>query len=884
MLIGRIQQFVDGLSQYVPLGEEDTCGLNEFKLQFSELNQDSQLNKDSEAWILFCCFSRWQKIRATPFREQLTNLANVDQIWLDLAIELIDEMPKSYLDESDKILHHVDELPDQIKPLLMTSQAITPLPIVKSTSKRALSIKELFRIRNKHDAFEVGDETYSNAWEYFCKKIAPSWECQEDNAWVLYPELLELINHYQEQGHNLLFTEKLKEFNSNIINLPLEEVNYFYSLSFNFRGEKTYLFEILVDCWAGTDFHGEKLIEIARLLHGKNPNWISTNLLVQPMYESKEIGRYFSLSKFRQLVSELSAGESHVVQDELKRFREVLFIATEITPQLIDQLGTLYQLRWSEIVDKDDFVAPLNFIHQSWLQLAQFLAGASLIDNYYSFLMPSLEQNSVWLIHEMREWPLTTFPLNFYILSDDNKQLIYLPDSVNHYRAKGTFYNCINPAKPIPLTAKEKARLFRVDPDSSNYFKRIDSKKTISKETVERVKQLVLDSLYIEGLSGELDNASTQSLNAEIAYTRYYYQYIKDLELTNPEEYANLCAHTIQFNDTCLTVKKVLDNVVRDKECVASNGKFFLKLVLDYQPDTTFVRPNVGYPDLFNDYSLDRFVEQHGLRKQSARLIYRDTVIDHEEALRCLMTLFVSLMTRHFNVVYGTGCKIEVFGLNNWTTATGKKIFDEIWSLIDGGNLKIARSIYTSIQESIIEPAINDRSYKSTLTRYPDTSGWLESIKSNDLFNAENAIYFSLEKIFHVLIVLWELEKNDSKKLLLSQCLDALLNIEQPISPGHIYSSNPYKLGLELNIQLIKLLSQPKNDMIKEEVLRALRADEGTKSLDLKEISPEVMLRFLEPKGVLKFGSFFSTSSLPCKTPQLMAKATVESDSMVAFV
>ncbi|OGV34741.1 MAG: hypothetical protein A3E88_04860 [Legionellales bacterium RIFCSPHIGHO2_12_FULL_35_11] len=864
MLIRRIQQFVDCLSQLVPLSDVDTYLLNEFRSQFLDLNLDSQLSQEHEAWIWSYYDLRWQKIKSTPSSEHSVNSAEADQIWFSLAIALADESTTLYLSDSDKIRHRVNDLLDQVKPQPLLSQGITSSATIKEINRHVLSIKELFRIRNKQGLLQVGEESYFDAWDYLYKKIAPSWQGEHSSAWSLYPELLELINLYQPQGDNTLFKEKLKELNSNLPRMSIEEANYFYSLSFDCHGKKIYLFEFLVDCWAGAEDISEKLIEITRLLNEINPAWISTNPLVQSIYKSQEIGPYFSLSKFRQLVDDLSADDLPTVHNNLILFNEKLLVATEITLELIDQLRIIWQqiIDKDKNTDKDSLVAPWAVINEPWIKLAKHLAGAGLIDsNYYRFLIPTLEQDSVWMIDEMCERPITTFPLNSYILSDDNKNLIFLSYCYINYRSRGAFYNYNDPAKPIPLTAKEKERLLRVDPDSPNYFKRTDSKKTIKKETVEKIKQLVIDSLYIEGLIGELDSASVQNLKGEIAYTSYYCQYLEELELAEPEEYTNLCAHTIQLNDACLTVKEVLNNVVKEKGCVASNGKYLLKLVLDYQPETTFVRPNVLLlPLLVTDYSLDQWVKDHGLRSQSARLVYRDATIDDKESVRCLMTLLVSLMTHQYNFVYGTGNKIEAMGFNNFTTATGKKIFDMIWPLMVGGSLKSVRSIYLSILETIIEPAINDRSYKAALTRYPDTCAWLLSIKNNELFKPENAIYFPLEKIFNVLLVLWAEEKNDSKKSLLSNCIDELLKNEHPVSPvspASTHSSNSERSGLEENIKLIKFLDNPKNEMIKQDVLTALRSSDRMKILDRQDIAKEeVMAQFIGQKGIGRFVSF----------------------------
>ena len=494
-------------------------------------------------------------------------------------------------------------------------------------------------------------------------------------------------------------------------------------------------------------------------------------------------------------------------------------------------------------------------------------------------MIPTLEQN----VNKVSDVPITTYPLNAYILSEDEKQLIYLPHSYMHYKSKGTFYNCNDPEKPTPLTAKEKKRLFRVVPDSLNYFKRTDSKKTISKQTVEKIKQLVIDSLYLEGLNSGVEYDSTQSMKAEIAYTVFYYQYLKALQLASPEEYANLCAHTIQLNDTCLTVESVLKHVMDDKECVATNGKYFLKLVLDYQPDTTFVRPTIGLSGLFNDYSLDYFVERYGLRLQSARLIYQDVALCHEEALRCLMTLLISLMTHPFSVVYATGTKISAMGFSNWTTSTGKKIFDAIWPLLVSGHLKSACSIYMSIMETIIDPAINDKSYKAALMRYSDTCSWLVSIKNQELFKAENAIYFPLEKIFYVLLALWGQEKNEAKKCLLGECIDELLKLEQPVVPGGVSSDNVYQVDLEMNVKLINFINQPNSVIIKQDVMTALRSNSDLKTLNSKGIEEDVMVRFAGSTGVGRFMSFFSKSAASCNLldGQLILK---ESDPIVSYV
>ncbi len=859
MLIRLIQQFVEVLSQQVPLSDDDTYWLNEIKAHTLTLTQDNPSSQKIETWLLSCYALRWQHISDELPRNKLVNWAIVDQIWLDFAIVIANHSNKIYLDDSDKILHNIDELPKQLLPQSFISQTIASPQSLQDSSRHVLSIKELSRIRNKQGLFSVGNEVYQSVWDYICQVLV-RWQRGVDKAWLFYPLLLELVNAYQPQGDNSLFQTKLNELNFNIINASDEEVYYFYTLTMNLNSKKIYLFEVLADCWVGATCLNEQIIELAKLLFEKNPAWISTNSLVWPVYQIMMVGPYFSLSQLQFLVADLKAGDSLLVQKELKSINEAVLTATEITPSIIDQLRVLYQLRWHEIIDseKDYFVATPDILHKPWVKLAEHLAGAGLIDkNYYCFLIPTLEQT----INLVNELPLITFPLNAYILSENNQQLIYLQHSLMHYRSKGTFYNCNDLKNICPLTAKEKERVSRVMPDSSQYFKCTDAKKTITKYTVEKLKELVLASLFVGGLEFRASYSEQQSLNADLAYADFMH-YVTNLAATDFEEYVNLCDHTIQFNDSCLTVKKVLDHVLKERDCVATNGKYLLKLVLDYQPETSFLRSSIEMPLLLNDHTLDYFVERCGLRAQSARLIYRDSTIEHEQTLIHLMTILISLMTHRFRVLLGTGNIIEALGYSNLTTLTGKKIFDAIWELFEGNNLTLARSTYFSMIETMIEPAIKDNGYKASLTRYPDTCNWLISIKTGDLFKPENAVYFSLEKIFYVLLMLWAQEKNDLKKSVLNECFDMLFKIEQPVVvSGSACASSWYKLYLEVNITLIKFLDNPKNEIIKSDVLKALRSDEPLNLVRLNDISEnKELVRLTGPKGISRFISFFATS------------------------
>ena len=483
MLIGRIQQFVETLTHSFTLSEDETHWLEEIRSHFLECDAASRLNHEGEAWILSCYNSRWQRIRHNPVREQLAHAAEIDKMWIQFATAITDESEQFFLGETDKTVHLVNELLEYSKLPLQTAQTLLLHPFVKNVTKRPLSIKELLRLRNKKFPFHVEDVTYQNLWDYLCNKIAPIWQHQEDNAWLLYPDLLTLIEHYQPEGANQLFKEKLNELNFNLINSPIEAAHYFYSLSFNIQGNKTYLFEILVDCWAGTEPVAEKLVEVLRALREKNPAWISTNALVQPLYKDLAVGAYFSLVRFSQSLTELNTGSSEIVLSGVRGLLEMLLSETKITPTMIEKLSSIYLFRWNEIIDteQDYLFAPQDSLNQIWIKLAQNLAGAALIDsNYYRFLMPTLEQN----LNQVLDVPITTFPLKAYILSDDNKRLIYLPHSVMHYRSKGTFYNCNDPENPVPLTSKEKERLLRVAPDSHEYFKLMNPKRTISKPTV----------------------------------------------------------------------------------------------------------------------------------------------------------------------------------------------------------------------------------------------------------------------------------------------------------------------------------------------------------------------------------------------------------------
>lgn len=763
MLVSRVQDFINRLSQ--PGNTSDLGDIALLKLlnqDFSGLEMDKNIKPEHMDKLLSCYESRWNRIVDSNL-DYTSNPSGINVHWIKLAQEMAGELGIPYLqilipvlkNEIDPdIFSRLDELSDpralflgeddvtwhRVRGFFEQLQQSPPGVLAihdtyKSAKPRALTIKELSRLKNKNFEQLTGHmegKTCKNIWNYLIEQSIPNWKMADKHSGQLITALLEMIDAYKRDEDNHLsegFRKALKYLQLYMTYHSLEEVNQFYGIEIKYQEKSVYLFEILVDCWQESNDLDSKLKAVAVWLAQYDASIIANNQLITNAYRTLKVGPDFDINQLQKLVNSLDVGSDKLLKLRVERLKQQIDESIEFNPDLIDSIAKIYEYRWQNSIDTaQDYIRLQTGINESWIVLARNLAGAKLIHaNYYRLLMPTLMHDYDFVTGEI----LTYYPLSSFILTDDNSQLIYLNNCVQDYLEKGVFYNC-NTKMATPLTMKEKQRLVFAAPDIYQYYQEAENiwpEGAISKDTVEAIKTLVNDSLYPVGLVYGNNYDEWQDKAAWSAYANFSVY----LESISKSELGILYRQRVLYNAHLLSFGDIMSKVQEGKasECVAVLSQHLVKLVIDYNQHAQFSK------------SIEAKVDVEEMRQCSAQKVYSDyDHIDQNEAIRRIMIIFISLMTHKFSLVPLTGVTIRKWNRNNTVTKTGKAIFSLLEPAIDSGDYKSIRFIYMSIIEHVVKPALADHEYITSWTRYNDTYNWLRSIENGALFRKENANCF----------------------------------------------------------------------------------------------------------------------------------------------
>ena len=522
------------------------------------------------------------------------------------------------------------------------------------------------------------------------------------------------------------------------------------------------------------------------------------------VYQTLQAGPYYNISQLRTLIYFLSTiSTSELLKSKIEKLRQKILYLEHVDSSLITEIRELFALRWQEIIDTSlDYTRLVEGPNKSWISLAQYLEGAGLLNNltpvtYYKLLIPTLMHELEFITSEK----LTIYPLTHYILSERGDELIFLPNCVNNFKYRRTFYNC-NHVTIKPFTPLEKERIRHSLPHFVRYFNEAEEESKdipISRKTVMMVKKLVEGTLYPEGLYLGNDITMSQLKQAENSYI----EFLKYLDSLSEEERLNLLNQTILFEGRKITFLEVLEQVLDKGECLVVYAQYFLKFVLDYDPLTRFP------PEWEHKVRVD------ALRLQSAKKVYSD--YDHislEEAVRRILILCVSLMTHPFKYIPLTGASLSLWDCANTVTKTGSDIMNLIKKEIMTGNFMQARFIYASLLESVIKPAFINDGYRVALIRYPDTITWLSKIIDESLFKQASVTCFEPDTL---LTVLWSYKNKNNKivpqiELFLEEVILTLLQ-----------EQNDYLKWVRINIKFSEFLREISKEE-GEDLLTQLRA------------------------------------------------------------
>ncbi|MBA2652271.1 MAG: hypothetical protein H0U73_08400 [Tatlockia sp.] len=707
--------------------------------------------------------------------------------------------PRSIYLSNDNTWHRLLALYEELK---KSSGAFGIRDKPKSGARlRALSLDELNRIRSKWgdgQAFTASNGiSYISFWDYVKKVIAPTWKDNGACSTYLLPYLLDIIEKcldlIKEPRDLKGFQFYFRNFIDYLAKRPLAEVNNFYGMQIKVNGENHFLVEILLDCLK-EDKNGlnNKLLNVVECIYTVNPALVSQNENLKSVYEDIEIRTKSKLHSLRDLILNLNINST----DNIKPLQVEIFKLIEqaiekggtgnekeFREQIVSKIREMYALRGDRVIDtKYDYFRMQNGVNYPWFRLGQYLAGAKYIDpNYFKLLISTLSHDEDPITTE----PLTNYPLSKYILSTNGRQLIFLPNCVRHYKVNGTFYNC-NYREPMPLSHKEKIRLSFADPGIYDFFLRIEEKPDdppLSKEMIDEIRKMVNGILNPYGLTNRKVSKSEKA-SARKFYEDFYV-YVSKLPT---EEKNRLHRHRILLGSSQASVREIM-NLIQTKDCMASNGRYFAKLVMDYAPYSKF------------NYSIEQQVDIESMRATSAKRVYSNyDELTEEEATRRILIIMTSLFTHPFQYIPLTGTPITLGNnYSNIVTGSGYEIFNLFAKSIRQSDFSQARFLYVQFREDLLPSQVN----KNSWLRYDDTLDWLKRIQNDSIYNDKQKSYFQPELL---LTNLWSVAKEiRTKNYKLSEAIESFLSVLYALLISS--EENIYKKWIMVNIDFIKFLN-----------------------------------------------------------------------------
>ncbi|QBR85048.1 hypothetical protein E3983_12200 [Legionella israelensis] len=795
MLIKEIQELVEALAKSNDLENFDKKLVDRLQNQFAHRMGDDKFTKNDLKIVKLIFQDRWQAVIDTPY-DYMQNMQGINQIWIGIARLLAKENPSLtviqllcptvknmrdsnnfsllanisdfthlYLGDDDQSVY---ELSGFIKHLI---RAKDQLSTYSSNFKqlRAVTVKELARIHRSHNTKNVlfiNKVRYQNAWAYLNKQLFPKLQVKGEIPAHLFPSFLELIKLYFDACSKTVsfnqFKQSFLSWLKHLMQCPIDDVNAFYGVVLNFKQQKKYMLELLIDIHNAKDFTlAEHFLTIGQYLNQFNPAYVlyeEKSLL--PVYQKLQTGPYFSLKKFIQLVHKLNANESELIKEKIAELLCIAEEVGEISELLIQKLSEIYSMRWTCIKASEKDYTRMPFgENESWIRLAQYLAGSKKIPaNYYRFIMPTLRQD----VEPVFSCLITDYPLSHFILSEDETQLILLDVCVCNHKTNGTFRYC-REEKLVSLTQIELLRLPFAARQFISYYERCVLKEQIqvpvSLKTLEEVRVLVNGSFYSKGLSYLGEYNAKEYRTSAIAYQRFYEYYSK----MNPVEKKALNQQRIVYNGVEKTFKDLLKEV-EDNECITSAALYFAQFVMDYAP----------YFKFSNELEKNIKVDVNTMRKNSAQLIPSDyEVLSQKEAKERCLLIFISLLTVSLPAFMFKN--IEFWDLHRKVNDRVKHVFDLILPMVENNDFRDSRFIYARIMEEHIKPLIEENGgLLSRLCSSNPLKLWSLNVKENRPLDFK----YSLLELEHILQFLFFLRTHPSyKQLKLDDIIDELIKI-----------------------------------------------------------------------------------------------------------
>lgn len=272
------------------------------------------------------------------------------------------------------------------------------------------------------------------------------------------------------------FLELMYELTSILDHCNPDDTYFFYTQPIVRGSDQLTLFEFFKKLMSASLENIRNEMELFAIsLSNLDPSLIIDSPMLKPVYEQHYVGPGLTFPRFRDaLVNLLIKKSSGVVRSQLESYKRELDTQRVFTPAHIEQLKSIFSLRWNEIAGTNlDYTREQNGINWSWILVARFVVGANLIPDMdvYNVLMPTIKRTH-W--SSSRE-PLSRTPLSHCILSEDGTDLISLDESVQFYqqptrdpRQQKLFYNCtVYPA--VRFKAIEVERIENAAPRLHRY-------------------------------------------------------------------------------------------------------------------------------------------------------------------------------------------------------------------------------------------------------------------------------------------------------------------------------------------------------------------------------------------------------------------------------
>lgn len=608
---------------------------------------------------------------------------------------------------------------------------------------------------------------YHSIWHYFLKLKESGWSQEGQIPPLILHKIFTIMKAQHRKDKKII--RYVHDLFEQLSLVSLKDLTFFFIQPFHYYNKAYYVGLAFIDYWTNPD--NQQLKESLLLwLFKKNHSLVIKEISREGPYKP-----YFTLDYIKVLANQLiSSKHSSSLSAKITKFIHSLNIKNK-KEKLVEEIKALYLVFWDDQRGKQDILSESN----PWVCLAQYLAGFGLIKrNYYRLMIPDCP-NEDPISYEL----YIAHAPQFLIPSENGNELLLCENIRKYYDEYGQWSSGIR-----PLTVVEQGYFLDKYPQyKEKNAKSMMAAKPLTIDTIDLLLDLVNLSLFSSGFKAGSTYSSYESNTARAAFETF----VQQLHRMEAEERENLFKQQIYYEGSTHSFETIWYRMVYKKECVVTNGRFLVSLILDYAPDAKFSE------------AIKKNMNLSYLQTKSARKNYRE--ISALKALERLTMLVISLMTHSFSVSGGE--LIKFWDGQNTVSKTGSAIYKLILPILSLGNWESVSEVYKKIHD-LVEEALNQRIFM-TLTRTSDTHDWLSSIYNRSFYRAaENDCYTASMLMY----VLWEEACNELKEKS-NVFIEELIRTE-------IQSKNKILKKIRINIYFKKWLNG--QTAIQKEILEKL--------------------------------------------------------------